>query len=149
MRFRRAAETIGDGVELSAYCLMPNHFHLIVWQQKDEALRRLVQSVLNAYVRIYNQKYGIAGPMFKGPFRCVPITDNKQLRYTTAYVNLNHRDGPEYRYSSHAAYVDEARRPGWLTTYRTLELFGSVENYERFAADTTTRKQLNRQFFGA
>lgn len=143
-RFREAAAAVD--VEVSSYCLMTTHFHLIVWQFANEALRRLMQSVLHTYVLAYNRKYNLKGPMFKGPFRCNPITNNKQLRYTTAYVHANHPEGPSYRYSSHRAFIDDHERPGWLTTARALAAFDDYPDYMR---DHATRAALNDRFFSA
>lgn len=143
--YRRCAEILGT--EVSSYCLMTTHFHLIVWQHEREALRRLMMSVLSTYVRYYNARYGTSGPLFSGPFKTKPITNAKQYRWTTAYVHANHPSGPEYRYSSHRAFVDDGRRPGWLAAERALAEFGGTHDYLRYMADHAVRAKLNRAFF--
>jgi hypothetical protein len=143
---RRAGESLA--AEVSAMCLMTTHFHLIVWQFQVETMRRLIQSVITAYVRMYNNKYGLSGPMFNGPFRSRPIANNRELRWVTAYVHANHPDGPGYRYSTHRAHLDDHDRPGWLQTRRVLAAFGGREAYAEFMADRDLRAQLNVRFFG-
>ncbi len=144
-RYRRAARIIE--AEVSSICLMTTHFHLIVWQDAREALRRLMQSLLSAYVSHYNRKYHQKGPLFPGPFRSKPITDEKQLKWTTAYVHDNHPDGPGYCYSSHGAYLDDHRCPQWLAAHRTLEVFGGVADYIDYMERRARRAALNQAFF--
>jgi REP element-mobilizing transposase RayT len=133
--------------EISSCCLMNTHFHLIVWQFECEALRRLMQSVLAIYVRYYNHRYHQQGPLFSGPFRANPLTDDKQFRWTTAYVHANHPSGPDYEYSTHRAFLDGDLRPGWLTTRRALERFGGVDNYVEYMERRAIRAEINDDFF--
>lgn len=135
------------GVQVCAFCLMTTHFHLIVWQHEPEALRRLMQSVTTAYVRIYNRKYGTSGALFAGPFRSRHLEDHKQLRWATAYVHANHPSGPGYRYSTHNAYVDEHQRPGWLAVEIVLAAFGDSNSYAEYMQSHATRAELNDRFF--
>jgi hypothetical protein len=128
-------------------CLMTTHFHLIVWQHEDEAMRRLMQSVLTAYVMRYNRKYRTAGPLFAGPFRSRPLIGDKQLRWATAYVHANHPSGPEYKYSTHTAYLDDHQRPGWLSINPTIAAFGDVNQYAAYMDAHATRAALNDRFF--
>jgi REP element-mobilizing transposase RayT len=142
---RRASVILG--AEVSAMCLMTTHFHLIVWQHQDEAMRRLMQSVLTGYGRYYNGKYGTQGPLFAGPFRSRRLVGKKDLLWTTAYVHANHPSGPTYRYSTHNAYLDDHERPGWLTTRRSLAAFGDAERYASYMDAHATRAALNERFF--
>lgn len=143
--YRHAAKVVG--AEVCAMCLMTTHFHLVVWQYASEAMRRLLQSVTIAYVRIYNRKYGTSGPLFAGPFRSRPLVGRKDVRWTTAYVHANHPTGPNYKFSTHSAYLDEHNRPGWLSTTQLLDAFGGRENYAAFMRDHATRAELNARFF--
>jgi hypothetical protein len=144
-KHRRCIDVIGAAV--SSYCLMTTHFHLIIWQDTDGELRRLMNSVLSAYVRYYNDRHGTSGPLFDGPFRSNPILDAKQFRWTTGYIHDNHPSGTDYLYSSHIAFVDERVRPGWLAADRALAEFGTTDAYHRFMQQRATRADLNRVFF--
>lgn len=128
-------------------CLMTSHFHLIIWQNEDEAMRRLMQSVMTGYVRYYNRAYGTSGPLFSGPFRSRALVSKKEVRWATAYVHANHPSGLDYRFSTHAAYIDAHRRPGWLSVDRTLAAFGGEDAYAVFMQDHATRAELNARFF--
>ncbi|MGH2959131.1 MAG: transposase [Solirubrobacterales bacterium] len=144
-RFRHAAAVLD--AEVCAMCLMTTHFHLIIWQHESEALRRLMQSVMIAYVRSYNRKYGTSGALFAGPFRARQLIGRKDLRWTTAYVHANHPEGPNYRFSTHRAYLDDLDRPGWLNTTLALDAFGGRTAYATFMRDHATRAELNARFF--
>lgn len=143
----RKAATILEA-DVSSLCLVVNHFHMIVWQHAPDAMSRLIQSVLIAYTRHYNRKYNQQGPLFDGPFRSRPITDNKDLRWTTAYVHANHPSGLDYRYSTHRSFIDDHQRPPWIDTDKTLQVFGGRDGYKAFMRDRATRAELNRRFFG-
>lgn len=136
-----------DGVELFAFCLMTTHFHLIVWQKKPDALRRLMQSVISSYTRYFNKRHGTAGPLFAGPFRARPITTRKDFRWTIAYVHDNHPTGPDYRYSSHRAFMNDENRPAWLNTATPLKRFASISEYREFLDKREERAALNTFFF--
>lgn len=144
-RYRKAALVLGAAV--SSYCLMTTHFHLIVWQSEIGALRRLLSSVMTAYVRYYNRRYGLTGPLFAGPFRSRPLTSTKELLWATAYVHANHPSGPGYAYSSHRAFVDEHARPPWLAATHVLEQFGGTDAYSGYMHRHAERATLNREFF--
>lgn len=126
---------------------MTTHFHLILWQHEPESMRRFMQSVTTAYVRIYNRKYGGEGPLFSGAFRSRYLESRKQLRWAVAYVHANHPSGLDYRFSTHAAYIDAHRRPGWLSVDRALAAFGGEDAYATFMQDHATRAELNARFF--
>lgn len=133
--------------EVSSFCLMTTHFHLIVWQSESEALRRLIQSVLSTYVRYYNAKYGLHGPLFAGPFRSRPLKNAKDLRWTTAYVHANHPSGPDYGFSSHRLWIDDMECPGWMRPLTAIDAFHGIENYIEFMDKHAERARLNRLFF--
>lgn len=136
-----------EGVELLAYCLMTTHFHLIIWQRKSESLRRFMQSLISSYVRYYNRRHGTTGPLFAGPFRSRPITNRKDFRWAIAYVHDNHVTGPDYRYSSHRAFINNDLRPAWLNTAAPLRQFDGIHEYVDFLSKREERAALNDFFF--
>lgn len=123
-RYRAASADIQASV--SAMNLMTTHFHLIVWQHESESLRRLMQSVMHAYVLSYNAKHGTHGSMFAGPFRSRPLKDNKEIKWGTAYVHANDLNA---RFSTHRAYFDRSAKPPWLQIDTVLAMFGGIDNY--------------------
>lgn len=94
-----------DGVDPLAYCMMPNHFHLLFYLKDDESLKKLMQSVCTAYVRYFNERYKRVGPLFQDRFKASHILDEVYLQHISRYIHLNPRD---WRTSLHTSL------PYWL-----------------------------------
>ena len=56
-------------VSIGAYCFMPNHFHALVKQEKENGISRFMQKITTAYVMYYNKKYKRSGALFEGKFK--------------------------------------------------------------------------------
>jgi REP element-mobilizing transposase RayT len=128
-------------VDLLAYCLMPNHFHLLVYQRQQKELTSLMQSIMTSYSRYFNTKYKRTGSLFESRFRASMITDDSYLQHITRYIHLNPRQWRSYEYSSLPYYLQRAQET-WLRPERILELFESPEKYEAFVADYEENKKL-------
>jgi len=76
-------------VPLLAYCLMPNHFHLALWPQKDGDLSVYMDWLLTAHVRRYHQHYHSSGHVYQGRFRSFPIQEDDHLLTVLRYVERN------------------------------------------------------------
>jgi putative transposase len=88
-------------VELVSFCLMPNHFHLIVKAIDENGIPRYMQRVLNSYTKYINTKYDKTGHMFQGPYKAVYIKDDRQLLYLSAYIHKNPREIKEWSEAEH------------------------------------------------
>src|SRR3989344_4244767 len=88
-------------VDVIGFCLMPNHFHLIIRQIKNRGITDYMQRVLTAYAKYANTKYKKVGHVFQGPYRIVHVEDNEQLIYLSAYVHRNPRDLEAWRGKEH------------------------------------------------
>ena len=100
-----------SGVALHAYVLMPNHFHLLLTPDTDEALPQMMQSLGRSYVRYFNDRHGRSGTLWEGRYRSTLIQPERHLLACMAYIDLNPvRDGlvaeaREYPWSSHGHYA--------------------------------------------
>jgi putative transposase len=72
-----------------AYCLMPNHFHLVVWPTADGDLSRWMHWLLNTHVRRYHQHYHSSGHLWQGRFKAFPIEQDEHLLTVLRYVERN------------------------------------------------------------
>lgn len=72
-----------------AYCLMPNHFHLVLWPRTDGELSRFMQWLLSAHVRRQHQAYGSSGHVWQGRFKAFPIQQDEHLLSVLRYVERN------------------------------------------------------------
>ena len=84
-------------VSIVAYCLLPNHFHLILKQQSEDGVSKFMQRIGTSYAKFFNEKYQRSGSLFQGKFKANHITGDLGLPTLSSYVNLNyyhHRINP-------------------------------------------------------
>jgi putative transposase len=72
-----------------AYCLMPNHFHLVRWPREDGDLSAWMHWLANAHVRRYHQHYKGSGHLWQGRFKAFPIEQDEHLLTVIRYVERN------------------------------------------------------------
>ncbi len=129
-------------VEILCYCLMPNHFHLILKQKCDSGITKFMSNFTNAYTKYFNTKNKRVGPLFQGIFKSVIVEDDEQLMHLTRYVHLNPFTSslvtidkienyiwssyPEYLYPTEYKITDNAL---------ILEMFKSIDMYKHFVLD--------------
>ena len=77
-------------VQLHAYCLLNNHFHLIIEQLKDGGISEFMKRVSVGYTGYFNEKNNRLGSLFQGTYKRVHIKTDEQANYLFAYVNENH-----------------------------------------------------------
>jgi putative transposase len=103
------------------YCLMPNHFHLVVYPQGDGDLSRWMHWVLNTHVRRYHQHYHSSGHIWQGRFKSFPIEQDEHLLTVLRYVERNPvraglvRRAEQWAWSS-ARHWKEANPPAYLSS---------------------------------
>ena len=76
-------------VSVAAYCLMPNHFHLLVTQSEDNNISAFMQKLSTSYSMYFNKKYKRTGSLFEGKFKSKSATYDPYLKYLFSYIHLN------------------------------------------------------------
>ncbi len=76
-------------LEILAFCLMPNHAHLLVRQVKDGGITKFMRKIGTGYGHYYNQKYKRMGHVFQGRYKIVHIKNDKQLITVFVYIHTN------------------------------------------------------------
>ncbi len=76
-------------VEVIAYSLLPNHYHLILKQLVDGGISEFMKRVGGGYTTYFNDKYKRSGSLFQGTFKRVLVNNDTQFNYLFAYVNEN------------------------------------------------------------
>lgn len=127
-------EKLYDDMKLLAYCLMTNHFHMLLHQTSEGVMTRLMRGVMTAYSMYFNKKYGRTGPLFESRYRASQITSDIYLLHISRYIHLNPNRWQDYRYSSLTAYISESH-PDWISTQTIKGLFGSQKEYFQFHED--------------
>lgn len=78
-----------DEISLLAFCLMRNHFHLLIKQIESTSIDKFMNSLSTRYVMYFNRKYKRVGPLFQDVYKAVLVESDAQLVYLTAYVHRN------------------------------------------------------------
>ena len=76
-------------VEILAYCLMPNHFHMLIKQLKDKGISKFLANIQNSYTRYFNTKRERDGALFLDQFKAVLVKTDAQLTHVSRYIHLN------------------------------------------------------------
>lgn len=86
---RFATDSRDKMVEILAFCLMPNHPHLLIKQLKDNGIAKFMAKFGTGYGRYFNEKYTRKGYVFQNRFRAVRIKNDEQLKVVFAYIHSN------------------------------------------------------------
>lgn len=126
-------------VEILSFTLMPNHYHLLVKQLKDNGVSIFVSNFQNSFARYFNTKNQRKGSLFCEMFKAVWIESNEQLIHTSRYIHLNPVSGylmevdrlVNYPYTSFAHYSGRMKYD-FVSTDLVLSSFKDKEAYKQF-----------------
>lgn len=76
-------------VDIGAFCLMPNHFHLLLHEKTENGISQFMKKLLTAYSMYFNAKYDRKGSLFEGPFKEKHIDVDEYLNWVFSYIHLN------------------------------------------------------------
>jgi putative transposase len=76
-------------VDLCVYCLMPNHFHLLVRERVEGGISRFMQKLSTGYTMYFNKRYDRSGTLFQGKFKATRADTDRYLAYLISYIHLN------------------------------------------------------------
>lgn len=101
-------------VSISAYSLLPNHFHLVAEQKVEGGISEFMKRVSTGYASYFNEKYDRSGSLFQGKFKRKLVVNDEYYNYLFAYVNENHwvhnvQVSAEICYSSSVHYQKKAQ----------------------------------------
>ncbi len=128
-------------LSLLCYCLMPNHFHLLVFQENTATITSFMRSLMTKYSRYFNTKYYRVGPIFQGKLKAVLVTSEEQFIYLSKYIHRNplpaRSDLAGYKYSSYGNYLGLFNQT-WLNTAEILSYFSktnTASSYKEFVEE--------------
>jgi putative transposase len=118
-------------VDIGAYCLMPNHFHILIREQAEGGISMFMKKLSTAYAMYFNKRHERRGVLFEGRYKTKHAENDEYLKYLFAYINLNpigiiENEWKEhliankkvaeeflntYKYSSYLDYKNEEVRP--------------------------------------
>ena len=127
-------------VDIVCFCLMPNHFHLLIKQLKDGGITEFMRRFILSFIKYRNLKYKHQGPLLNGPFRAVRMESDEQLVHVSRYIHLNPlvsllvKDLNLYSWSSYKTYIDLENNPA-IAKDEILSFFKSPKEYQKFVLD--------------
>ena len=145
-------KNLNGRIELLAYCLMSNHFHLLVRQSAKDGITDLMRCVNTSYVAYFNKRYARVGALFAGKFKAVLVESEPYLLHLSRYIHLNPasigKDFVTYNFSSYLDYLTK-RKTSWLNSKVILDYFkrakrqdiGDYFAYQSFVEDSRVNSE--------
>ena len=136
-----------EEIDLLAYCLMPNHFHLLIKQNADYSIGNFMSSLSTKYVRYFNTRHKRVGHLFQDRYKAVKIETEEQWIYLSKYIHRNPcEDCPlrplaNYPYSSYTNYLGIVNQ-SWLKPDKILSHFSKTlhkNSYQNFVEETVPK----------
>ncbi len=126
-------------LEIHAYCLMTNHYHLLVRTPRAN-LGRAMRHVNGIYTQRFNRSRRRDGPLFRGRYKAIVVDADEYLLAVGRYIHRNPVDGrrplvecpADYPWSSYRAYLGQAAAPGWLHRAETYAMLGRRDRYRAY-----------------
>lgn len=137
--------------EIISFVCMPNHFHLILKQSRENGISKYLKELQNSYARYFNTKHKRIGTLFQGQFKAIHIESEEQLLHLSRYVHLNPytsyvvknvNDLKIYPWSSLLQYLGLSQ--GFAKTDIINSLFSTPRKYWKFIEDQAKyQRELN------
>ena len=144
---RMLAQVVADEPWLChAYCLMPNHVHLLL-EAPVNGLARGMQRLNGRYARRFNARHDRSGHVFEGPYNPEPVTRDEHLLEAIRYGMLNPvraglcADAASWPWSSYRATGGLDEGQSWIEVSLVRDLAGDAAGYRRFVANGAERLQ--------
>ena len=135
-------------VELSAFVIMPDHFHLVLKEVKKGGISSYMQRLQNAYAKYWNAKYKKSGHLFRGPFRSLWVNQKTELPHLSPHLPKNPKDVRgfaekelSYPWSSYIDYVGKNRFGRLLSHEIITEEFSGAKEYKKFVEEGKMRER--------
>jgi len=116
-------------IQLLCYCLMPNHFHLILKQATEKSIIEFIRRLTNSYIKYFNEKHKRVGTLFQGRYKATLVNKESYLLHLSRYIHANPRElfknidnFRKYSYSSYLDYLGD-RHAQWVHPEEILNYF--------------------------
>jgi REP element-mobilizing transposase RayT len=124
------------GIEVFAYSLMGNHYHLCLRTPKGN-LSRVMRHIDGIYTQRFNRRHGRDGTLFRGRYKAILVEADEYLAAVVRYIHLNALEAgmvkmpEEYRWASHRYYRSKVL-PNWLNTDEAVQQIGGRQAFHEF-----------------
>ena len=112
-------------IRVAAFCLMPNHYHLLV-QTPEANLSRSMRHLNGIYTQRYNRSHQCDGTLFRGRYKSVLVDADSYILQLVRYIHRNPLKAglweslDDYRWSSHTGYIAKAKAKNWNWLFREI-----------------------------
>src|SRR3989344_2765207 len=135
-------------VAIIAYCLMGNHFHILLQQLREHGIVSFMAKFTNSFTKYFNTKHERIGPLFQGVFKAVHVEDDEQLIHLSRYIHLNPVSGfkvkaedlSSYQWSSYPEYIKNAQK-SVIDNKDVINFFKSPDEYQEFVLNQADYSQ--------
>jgi len=135
-------------VNIIAFCLVENHFHLLLQELTEGGVPRFMQRLGTGMAKRFNERHGQKGSLFEGPYRARLVSDDRYFRYVTAYIQVkNAFDVHPRGYVWARDHFDEAYN--WATRYSYSSLGDYIGIFGGSQASTEHRAIVEREFLSS
>lgn len=140
-------------VELVGFCLMTNHYHLVLSELREGGISRFMMRLGDSYTKYFNIIHKRTGHLFGGKFQAIHINQNEYLNYLSAYIHLNPRElkkwqgcEDEYPWSSFRDYCGDGRLGEFLKPAIIMDQFSDKNEYRRFVQRTPVTGNIPEEY---
>jgi REP element-mobilizing transposase RayT len=138
----RGLKNHSENIQLHAYCLMSNHYHLLIYQKDSDGINYFMRSLATKYAMYFNRRYKRVGPVFQGIYKAVEVESEEQFLYLSKYIHRNPLDIlptginlEGYKYTSYLNYLRLFQQQ-WVKTDDILNSFNREGSYKSFVEET-------------
>jgi len=129
------------GVIVHGYCLMNNHYHLLL-QTPHANLGRVMRHVNGVYTQRHNRLKNTDGPLFRGRYKAILVEHDAYLLTLSRYIHRNPIETKlplvkkleQYKWSSYPAYINKVNAPSWLHRETLYDMLGQHQKYQGYRA---------------
>jgi putative transposase len=151
-------------IDIYAFCLMPNHYHLLVSPKIENGIAKFMHKLNKGYSRYFNIKHSRKGTLFEGRYKSILVSKEPHFYHLPYYIHLNPLDieFPEwregklrnykramnflnnYRWSSHLDYSGQNNFPSITNREFLLDIFGGEKKYKQSIEKWLAELELER-----
>lgn len=142
-------------VNIHAYCLMPNHFHLLISENSINGITEFMQRLTTAYSMYFNKKYDRTGSLFQGKFKAEHINEDRYLKYLFSYIHLNPvkliepkwKDGISFDINKTLEYLKNYKYSSYLDYLSIDRLENKILNNKLFLEYFPDKDSIDKEIF--
>ncbi len=137
-------------VNIIAYSLLPNHFHLVIKQSIDNGISNFMHKIGTSFTNYFNKKYSRSGSLFQGPYKIIHVKNNDYLLWLSGYVNGNSeihqvKNAKFYKWSSFKKFLTKEQCEILGDISIILSQFEKPQDYKNFVSEVIKESRVKKE----